>query len=77
MARTRTVTWLYRCDADGCTHGPSFGPETLTATSGDPCSTFRGTVIVDQADADAHARQAGWSVGKRILCPVCTRGGAS
>lgn len=73
MGRTRVVIWRYDCDTDG--HRPSLpggDPQSLEVAPGDGCSTWRGTVVHDQADADAMARQAGnvpWQPGGH--CAAC------
>lgn len=77
MPRTRHVTWTYSCDELGCgDHWPD-GPGHLDVSRGDHVETGRGTVVHDQADADAVARQAGWKLGRNVLCPSCTAGGGS
>ena len=75
MPRIRTVTWEYRCDnldLDGL-------PDCIAALDinvGDHIETGRGTVIHDQADADAAARQDGWRVGRTTVCPAHAGGDA-
>lgn len=64
MARTRFVSWSYDCDVQHCDN-------VLDVTRGDHVSTGRGTVVHDQGDADAVARQAGWTVGRLVRCPRC------
>ena len=77
MPRTRHVIWLYTCDymtADGY---PGCINTELEVTKGEHVETGRGTVVHDQADADAVARQQGWTIGRHVLCPICTQGGRS
>lgn len=75
MGRTRLVTWSYQCDADNDAHVYAHGFAILEVHKGERCDTGRGTVVHDQQDADAVARQQGWTVGRRVLCPACWRGG--
>ncbi len=70
MPRIRTVIWVYSCDATlpdgraGCLEGD------LEVFKGAACNTGHGTVVHDHADADAVARQAGWTLGTVVLCPA-------
>lgn len=74
MAVTRCVTWVYDCDATTADGRPGCGRE-LEVSRGDECDTGRGTVVYDQADAHAVARQAGWTLGRVVLCPTHAGGG--
>ena len=67
MPRTRTVVWTYSCDHLTCDGRPDCMAR-LTIQQGAGIETGRGTVIHDQADADAAARQDGWTVGRIALC---------
>jgi len=71
MARTVIKEWRYECDHFGVPCS-----DNLVLRLGDRCNTGRGTVIHDQADADAAARQDGWTVGKYVFCPVHAGGAA-
>lgn len=74
MPRTKVIIWSYECDATtpdgrrGCVR-------SYEVSRGDEISTGRGTVIHDQADADAAARQVGWKLGRVVLCPDHHTGG--
>lgn len=78
MPRTKTTTWTYECDTDGCgtDRYPFDGPASIEVSVGDACSTGLSTVVHDQNEADAHVRSLGWTVGKHVTCPDCA-GGAS
>jgi hypothetical protein len=76
MSRTRTVIWVYACDATMPDGRPGCLAGDLEVFSGQACNTGRGTVVHDQADADAVARQAGWKLGRVVLCPQHAGGGA-
>lgn len=72
MPRTRLVIWRYECDfvlAVSCLN-------QLVLYRGQGCNTGRGTIIHDQADADAVARQDGWTVGRHVYCPNHAGGAA-
>lgn len=71
MPRHRTVAWTYECDDRQLVElGQTVHLQGLTVRRGDRCSTGRSTVVNDQGDADAVARQQGWTVGRRVLCPI-------
>lgn len=71
MPRTRSINWRYECDKTGL---PC--PQQLVLVQGNPCNTGRGLTIHDQADADAVARQDGWTVGRHVYCPDHAGGAA-
>lgn len=72
MPRTKHIVWIYECDAS-TPDGRRACIESFEVARGDEVSTGRGTVIHDQADADAAARQHGWKLGKVVLGPLCMR----
>lgn len=74
MPRTRIVVWTYTCDAT-TPDGRSDCWREYSVGRGDQVSTGRGTVVHDQADADAAARTEGWKVASVVLCPVHVAGG--
>lgn len=75
MSRTRIVTWVYECDA--LRVSPDDIPHAgVSVDRGAHLSTGRGTVIREQADADAWVRLQGWTVSaKRTVCPSCVEAG--
>ena len=75
MSRVRQVSWIYFCDQTSRIGLKSCTTE-LAIAKGDQRPTGRSLVVHDQADADAAARQDGWTVGKTVLCPDHTGGAA-
>jgi hypothetical protein len=75
MPRFRTVTWTYFCDQTSSV-GLRCCQTELEVMKGQSCNTGRGIEVHSQADADAVARQDGWTVGTNVLCPIHTGGPA-
>ncbi len=70
MPRSRTTIYVYRCDATTQDGRPACLEGDLEVWREQSCNTGRSTVVHDQADADAVARQAGWTLGRVVLCPA-------
>jgi hypothetical protein len=70
MGRTVAKAWRYSCDHVHPTTGQFDCHLQVDVRTGQACNTGRGTVVNDQADADAAMRADGWTVGRRVLCPT-------